>query len=663
MCGFTGYVALEGKRVEQPQQVLTAMSSLLQHRGPDQDGLRVFESCGLAHRRLSVIDLSPAGRQPMANEDQTVWLAYNGEIYNFRELKRNHALAERGHVFASRTDTEVLLHLYEEKGTEALPLLDGMYAFALWDARRRIALLARDPFGVKPLFYARIDGVLWFASEPKALLLAPGYNRRPSLEALFHYLSMGYVPDELSAFEGIRELRPGHLMQIDADSGQVHIERFFDLDYEADGRLDERDAIARSRELLRQAVHRQLVADVPVGVMLSGGMDSSALTAFVRDVRGDSDFHTFSIGFNEPSFDESPYSQQVADHLGTKHHHVCVTPDRVRDLLPKYLAYIDEPYADGSAIPTYLLAGLAKEHVVVLLSGEGGDEVFSGYDTHLAYKFRRWYRAIPAFVRRGVIAPLVSRLPVSHKKLSFEFKAKRFVAGAELDVPTSHFSWREILSQDAKRQILLEWDRFSDFAHSAQYFVEAYRQCAADDELNRLLYTDLSYHLPDDLMIKNDRMTMAHSLEARVPFTDVDLVRFLASVPVRLKLKGRRKKHLLREAMRPDLPREVLEKKKVGLEMPYSQWLLAELRDLAEDYFTPEHLERTGLISGRAVRRLWQEHCEGMADHGRPLWALLNYMMWHEMYIESRDFERYLTTPRPPRPAAPAPQAVNKARS
>jgi len=647
MCGFVGVVKYDDQASPLGEEVLEPMAALLRHRGPDDHGTYWDGTCGLAHQRLSIIDLSVAGRQPMGNEDGSVWIAYNGEVYNFRELRRQFALDQR-HRFISRTDTEVVLHLYEELGQDCFKKLNGMFALALWDRRARRLYLARDPYGIKPLFYMHWGGALWFASEIKALLMAPGFEPKPSLEGLFHYLSFDFVPDSLTAFEGIHELRPGHML-VTGPGMESKDERFFDISYEVRPGMKEREAVQESLRLLTAAVERQLIADVPVGVMLSGGMDSSALTALMAKVRGDSDFHTFSLGFEDDSFDESAYARTVARHLHTQHHEILVTPARVRELLPRYLCYIDEPYADGSAIPTYLLAECAKDYVTVLLSGEGGDEFFSGYDTHLAYKMRRLYRMVPGFVRRGVIAPLVDLLPVSDKKLSFEFKAKRFVRGAEMDTPTSHFAWRAVLSEEVKRQVLREPERFS-FPPSVTYFQQAYAHCKAADELNRLLYVDFSFHLPDDLMIKNDRMTMAHSLEARVPYTDNDLVDFLATVPVGLKLKGMRKKHLLRSALRGMLPPVILNKKKVGLEMPYSRWLREDFRDLSEHYFSPAHLERTGLFAAEGVGSLWEQHLAKRADHGRFLWGLLNFLLWHELYIERRDFRAYLKRPRPARP-------------
>ncbi len=644
MCGFAGILKSD-ESLDPSGRTLDDMVALLRHRGPDASGVYRDSFCSLAHQRLSIIDLSEAGRQPMSNEDGTVWIAFNGEIYNFRELRTRFGL-DRNHCFRSRTDTEVLLHLYEERGIDCLRQLNGMYAFALWDTRTQTLYLARDPFGIKPLFYLRHQGGFYFGSEIKALLAVPGFVPRPSLEGLYHFLAFDYVPGSLTAFQDISELRPGHLLSLRPTHLEPKIERFYDLEYRVAQQMSEGEAVERSRELLTQAVRRQLVGDVPVGVMLSGGMDSSALTALMAEARGNADFHTFSLGFDEPTFDESRYARLVARHFGTRHHEILVTPQKVEALLRKHLGYIDEPYGDGSAIPTYLLAECAKDFVTVLLSGEGGDEFFSGYDTHAAYKVRRLYRRVPAWLRQGMIRPLVDLLPASHRKLALDFKAKRFVRGAELDIPRSHFYWRVVLSEDAKRLVLTEPERFGEYAPSHQFFVDAYARCGAKDELNRLLYVDCCYHLPDDLMIKNDRMTMAHSLEARVPFTDTELVSFLATVPVDFKMRGLQKKHLLRSALKGVLPDEILRKKKVGLEMPYSRWLRRELRDAGEALLSDSRLRSTGLLDPQGVRQLWEEHQALRIDHGRALWGLISYLLWYEMYIEKRDYASFLSVPR-----------------
>jgi asparagine synthase (glutamine-hydrolysing) len=648
MCGFAGFLSWAPEVNGACREALPEMSRVLRHRGPDAAGIHWSGPCGLAHQRLSIIDLSDAGRQPMPNEDGTIWIAYNGETYNFRELRARFGLDQKGHRFRSRTDTEVIIHLYEEIGIDCFRQLNGMYAFALWDNRSGTLHLARDPFGVKPLFYMLTGSGIWFASEIKALLSVPGYDPRPSTEALHHFLGFDYLPGSLTAFENIRELRPGHRLEINSSSREPQITRFYDIEYCIDHAMSEADAIHTSREILERAVERQLIADVPVGVMLSGGMDSSALTALMAKVRDNSHFHTFSIAFEDSSFDESSYGHMVAEKVGTEHHTILVTADKVRELLPHYLCYIDEPYADGSAIPTYLLAATAKDFVTVLLSGEGGDEIFAGYDTHAAYKVRGWYRHIPQPIRKGIRRG-VELLPVSHKKLSLDFKAKRFVRGAELDAPRSHYYWRAVLSEDAKRQLVSESLLNSAFPPSEQFFVETFNSCKASDELSRLLYLDYSFHLPDDLMIKNDRMTMAHSLEARVPFTDQELVGFMATVPVKYKVKGLRTKHLLRSSLNGYLPKAVLKKKKVGLEMPYSRWLRGELHDFAESVLSPMKLKATGLFNGEGVRRLWDEHQAMKVDHGRALWGLINYMLWYDVYIEERNFRSFLSAPREPR--------------
>ncbi|MBN2443779.1 MAG: asparagine synthase (glutamine-hydrolyzing) [Spirochaetales bacterium] len=650
MCGFVGLLNLKSKRNnEQLENIITEMAGFIKHRGPDAFGLYHSGPCFLAHQRLSIIDLSNSGKQPMSNEDKSVWIAYNGETYNFKDLKLDYKLGEKHH-FKSKADTEVIIHLYEELGIDVLKHLNGMYAFALWDDKKKSLLLARDPFGIKPLFYTISGGVLCFASELKALISFPDYTPGPSLEALYHFLSYDYVPDTHTAFAGIKELRPGHMLTISMDHPEPEITRFFDIDYAVDQTMNEADAIDMSLDYLTKGVERQLIADVPVGVMLSGGMDSSALTALMAKIRGNSDFHTFSLAFDDLSFDESPFAKIVADQIGTHHHEIRVTPEKVLDLLPKYLTYIDEPYADGSAIPTFLLAECAKDYITVLLSGEGGDEVYAGYDTYAAYKVRSLYRnLVPGFLRKGVIKPLVHLLPVSDKKLSLEFKAKRFTEGAELDVPTSHFFWRAVLSPDVKREVVSGFDRFKDFHSSEEFFINAYKHCNAKDDLNRLMYLEFSYHLPDDLMIKNDRMTMAHSIEARVPFTDTDLVRFLATVPVKHKMKGMRKKHLLRKGLEGLLPQNILDKKKVGLEMPYSRWFRTELRDLAEDTMSEERLEKTGLFNGKKIRLLWDEHMALKKDHGRFFWGLLNYMLWYDVYIDKHNFKTYQSKVREPR--------------
>jgi asparagine synthase (glutamine-hydrolysing) len=632
MCGICGVLRLGNETAPVEPGLVARMTAVLAHRGPDDSGTYINGRVGLGHRRLAVIDLSRNGHQPMCNEDGSVWITFNGEVYNFRELKKDFRLDERGHVFRSATDTEVLVHLYEELGPAMAAKLNGMFAYAIWDARRQELHLARDPFGVKPLFYTRLADRFLFGSEIKSLLQEAGVSRRPNLQALHDFLTFAYVPGEQTAFAGIHEVPPAHQMAIDKYGG-VTTSRFFDLPFDEDESMSERQAVRRARELLDQAVERQLVADVPVGVLLSGGMDSSTIVALMRRHTSEP-IHTYSIGFEERSFNELPYARLVAEAFGARHREVVVTPAMVRELLPKYLGYIDEPYADGSAIPTYFVCELARREVVVVLSGEGGDEAFAGYETHAAYKAARWLGRIPRWVRQGLIAPLVRALPVSHKKLSLEFKMKRFLGGLDLPPAQAHLWWRIVLTE-AQKYRLYSPAVLEQLIPEApeRHFVEVFGRSGAKDVLNRLLHIDASVFLPDDLMIKNDRMSMAHSLEARVPMTDPDLTAFLSRVPARLKLPRLRKKHILRQAMQGTLPPSVLNKKKVGLEMPYSKWLKNELNDLLMARCAPGRLADVRLFRPEAVGELIDEHMADRWDHGRALWGLLNYMLWHERYI------------------------------
>lgn len=631
MCGICGLLRLGDAPLEPPGDLLDRMTDSLAHRGPDDRGTWVGGKAALGARRLAVIDLSPAGHQPMASADGAVVLVHNGEVYNFRELERRHGLRSR-HAFRSGTDTEVLLHLYRERGMEMVPELNGMFAFALWDDRERALYLVRDRYGIKPLFWQRDGDHLRFASEIKALLVDPRVRRRVSLQALSDYLALGYVPGPQTAFEGIQEVPPGHWMRVGPD-GSTTLRRYWDLRFEEDEALRGDEVAVRALELMDEAVQRRLVSDVPLGVLLSGGLDSSAVAALMsRHLR--EPIRTYTVGFEDASFDERGAARRVAHHLGAIHREVVVTPGMVRELLPAYLRWIDEPYADGSAIPTWYVSALAKEDVTVLLSGEGGDEAFAGYDTHAAFKAAEMGRWVPRGLRTGLLAPLAGLMPVSHRKLSLEFRVKRFLGGLDLSPVDAHLWWRVVLDEQRRRAL------FAPAVLEAmtpeppeRWFREVFDRSGARDTLNRLLHVDSAVFLPDDLMIKNDRMTMAHSLEARVPFTDPELTGYMATVPARLKLPGLRKKHVMREALKGLLPPEIVDRKKIGLEMPYSRWLGGELKDVLLDYCGPERVRSVGLFRPEAVTALVEEHLARRHDHGRPLWALMNFMMWHELYL------------------------------
>ena len=448
MCGICGILRIDPAAERPGEGLITAMAATLVHRGPNDDGIWLDEDVALGFRRLSVIDLSYAGHQPMTNEDGSVVIVFNGEVYNFQELKEKYRLEERGHVFKSRTDTEVLIHLYEEIGLDMIPELNGMYAFAIWDTRSKSLHLVRDRYGIKPFFYQEDGDHFRFGSEIKAIIADDRVARKPSMQALHDFLTFNYIPGTQTAFEGISEVPPGHYMTVTAE-GVITTQRYWDLHFSVDASITEEQAISQSYELMDKALQRRLVADVPIGVFLSGGLDSSTLVALMHK-HVDEPIHTYSVGFEAQSFNELPFARIVAEAFNTKHREVIVTADMVRDMLPKYLSFTDEPYGDGSAIPTYFISELAKDEVVVVLSGEGGDETFAGYDTHAAYNIYKQARKIPAFIRNGVMKPLVNCLPVSDKKLSFEFKAKRFLSGLDLPPEEAHLWWRTVLGEAEK---------------------------------------------------------------------------------------------------------------------------------------------------------------------------------------------------------------------
>ena len=632
MCGICGILRIDSSATAVENKLIDRMTDSLAHRGPDDRGIWSDSLITLGSRRLSVIDLSSAGHMPMSNEDQTVQIVYNGEVYNFQELKEQFALVERGHVFRSRTDTEVLLHLYEELGIEMVNHLNGMYAIAIWDSRLQTLYLIRDHAGIKPLFYQRDNQYFRFGSEIKAILADCRVRRRPSLQALHDFLTFDYVPGPQTAFEDIYEVPPGHWMKVDWE-GRVDVRRYWDVSWEVDESIDEISASHRALDLMDQAIRRQLVADVPVGVMLSGGMDSSTIVALMHRHISEP-IHTFSVGFEDQSFNELPYARIVAKQFGAVQREVVVTPQTVRELLPVYLNFIDEPYADGSAIPTYCVSQIAAKEVVVLLSGEGGDEIFAGYETYAAYQAAKWFKRLPRWVRQMVIAPIVNGLPTSDKKLSLEFKMKRFLGGQDLSPAQAHLWWRIVFSEAQKLELYSDRVREQlTVAPSERFFIEEFNRVQTKEPLSRIMQIDASIFLPDDLMIKNDRMSMAHSLEARVPMTDTNLIRFMAQVPARLKMPRLRKKNIMRRAMQDILPVEILNKKKVGLEMPYSRWFKNELKDLLVQYLGPTRIAERGLFKPQSVQAVVDEHIMGRRDNGRALWGLLNYMVWLDLYI------------------------------
>ncbi|MGH7856780.1 MAG: asparagine synthase (glutamine-hydrolyzing), partial [Candidatus Binatia bacterium] len=554
MCGIAGKLNLDPAEPVAAETV-RAMCAALRHRGPDDDGFLFDGPVGMGMRRLSIIDLS-TGRQPIRNEDGSVWVVYNGEIYNFPELRRS--LEAAGHRFYTATDTEVIVHLYEEHGEDFVERLAGMFAIALWDRRERKLILARDRLGIKPLYY-HLDGRrLLFGSEIKAIL-EDDVDRDLDLQALHDYLSLNYVPGPRSIFRSIRKLPPAHLLVCAA--GRVRLRRYWELRCSTENAGRPVESLCEElHDLLEDTVRGHLLSDVPVGVFLSGGLDSGSLVALASRVTN-GPVRTFSIGFDDPSYDELAEARAVVRKFGTDHHEMIVRPDAVT-LLPALVRAFDEPFADSSAIPVYCVSRLAREHVKVVLSGEGGDEVFGGYETYAAYKIAALYRRLPSLLATQLIPFLVRQLPVSHRRVSFDYKAKRFVEKALLPPVDGHFGWKVIFSEDAKAALYAGGP--NGFESPIGAWREAYARCGSPEPLTRLQHVDLEIYLPDDILVKADRMSMASSLEARVPYLDHRVVEFAASLPASLKVHGLTKKYLLRRTMAPHLPKRIVNGRKRG---------------------------------------------------------------------------------------------------
>ncbi len=619
MCGICGLAVAEAASPPDPL-LLAAMNEAMVHRGPDSEGVVIDGPVGLGARRLSIIDLEH-GDQPIANEDGSIHVVQNGEIYNYRELRRR--LERQGHSFRTQGDTEVLVHLYEERGLEFVHELRGMFALALWDSKRGRLVLARDRFGIKPLYYAQAGGRLSFASELKALLRDPGLSRDLDIDALHAFLAFNSIPAPLTIFRDVRKLPAAHLLVWEA--GTVAVSGYAELRPAPADRLRREPGEqleAELRERLRDSVRAHLVSDVPVGVLLSGGLDSSALAAFAAMESGER-LRTFSIGFEESSFDELERARLIAERYGTDHHELVVRPDAV-ELLPQIVEAFDEPFGDSSALPTYLVSQLAAGEVKVALSGEGGDELFGGYQTYVADMLapRLGFLARPA-------RPLVELLPSSSRKVSFDYRAKRFVRAAHLPPLERHHGWKEIFSPAAREELLCAGGHGSD---PLEPYRERYAKTADAEALARLQDVDLGIYLVDDLLVKTDRASMAHSLETRVPFLDPAVADFAFALPTRHKVRGLRKKVLLRRALAPLLPRAIVHGRKHGFSIPVAAWLRGPMEPFARDVLSPETLKRQGYFRSEAVERLLDGHVARREDYSRQIWGLLAFTLWHERY-------------------------------
>ena len=625
MCGIAGFVDQGDFSAEERTAILTRMCQVIFHRGPDDQGIQVNGPVGLGMRRLSIIDLA-GGHQPMSGEDGTVTIVFNGEIYNFHELHEQ--LKARGHQFKTNSDTESIVHCYEEFSDACVKHLRGMFVFAIWDAKSKTLLLARDRAGKKPLYYTRTArGSFIFGSELKSILEHPDVEREIDLEALDAYVTLGYVPDPLSIFRGIHKLPPGHTLTYSQD--KITLKQYWDFTYEPAPVRTEEAYVEELRVLLEDAVRARLISDVPLGAFLSGGIDSSTVVALMAKLMGQP-VKTFSIGFREDSYNELKYARMTAEKYGTDHHEFFVTPE-ICEIADELVWHFDEPFADPSAIPTYMVSKLAREHVTVALSGDGGDELFGGYERYLVERNRRMFAQLPKAFRENVMHPLSMRLPHGARGRNLLHNLALDPVHRYLDSVSVFTSMNRSLlySADFKRDLENEHSATASFLDHAS-------KVKTGADLDLLLYTDSKTYLPGDILTKVDRMSMAASLETRAPLLDQKLIDFVTRIPAALKIVGNETKYILKKAVKGLVPEEIMTRPKQGFGLPLAKWINQELRGRIRDTLTEPITRQRGYFEPSYIKVLLDEHERGRRDHSYSLWALLMLELWHRQFLDAK---------------------------
>jgi asparagine synthase (glutamine-hydrolysing) len=634
MCGIAG-ILYEHEAPPDARAAIGRMTSALTHRGPDECGYHVDGRAALGHRRLSIIDLA-TGQQPMYNEDHTICVVFNGEIYNFAEIRAQ--LVRAGHGFRTNSDTETIIHAYEEWGEDCVTRFRGMFAFALRDVTNDRLFLARDRFGKKPIFYASYNGRFVFGSEMKAILTDRGFVRRIDEEALASYFMFSYIPAPLTIFEGIRKLQPGHVLTV--SGGRVTERQYWDLSFRPDRSRSEADFVEEFKHRMAEAVRLRLISEVPLGAFLSGGIDSSAVVAFMAQATPDP-VNTFTIGFaGDTGFfeDERKYARMVAARYRTAHREFEVRPE-LTGIIQRIVHSFDEPFADDGTIPSYFVCKIAREQVTVALSGLGGDEAFGGYERYLGFQLSRWFNRIPKGVRSHVIGPIVDRLPESRSGGYRINHLKRFVRSAGEDEARRYLGFVSKTGGAYRGRLFAASARRSEAAASAveERFLAHYRNADAEDALDRVFYCDVKTYLPDDILALTDRLSMCHSLEVRVPFLDHELFEFSATIPSEMKLHWLKKKHLLKQALPAMLPKPVLTHKKQGFVGPMARWLREDLRSYALEVLSPRHLSRHGLLQPETVGRVLADHFDGRESNDTLIWGLMVFQTWFDSYMDNAD--------------------------
>ncbi len=629
MCGIAGFISTKFSEDEK-LSVVKAMNDPIRHRGPDEDGYFVKGPYAMGMRRLSIIDLS-SGQQPIFNEDRSIGIVFNGEIYNYLELKD--ILIKKGHAFRTHSDTETVVHLYEEFGTAMLDRLNGMFAMALFDLKKQTVLFAVDRTGKKPLYYTYQNGHFLFGSEPKSFFAHPEFRKELNLHALSQYLAHEYVPAPESIYQKVRKIPPGHYFTLSTSAlDQVpETQPYWDLRFEPKFDLSQDECEERIRELLKKAVARRLMSEVPLGVFLSGGLDSSTVVAMMAELMPPKNIKSFSIAFDDPSFDESSYARQIANHFGTDHREETLSPSIMLDIFPAVAQALDEPFADSSIIPTYLLSRFTRKHVTVALGGDGGDELFAGYDTFPAHQLARFYEKVPGFIH-SMVHKTANLLPVSTDNVSFDFKVKKFLSGMNHPKEVRNQVWLGTFSPEVQHELLVSpidqsYERIYSQAISLQ------KNSPAKSYMDHVVYSYFKTYLMNDILVKVDRASMMNSLEVRAPFLDKDVIEFVCRLPDHLKIKGIRTKYILKKAMAKKLPMNIINRPKKGFGVPISGWFKKELKPLLLDEFSPDKIRREGLFNSSVVERILGEHFAGKKDNRKEIWTLLMFQMWKKNYL------------------------------
>ena len=628
MCGIAGLVDFDG--AHPPESLVRAMCTAMCHRGPDDEGVMAIPRQAAPHeprailgnRRLSIIDVA-GGHQPIGNEDGTIWVVQNGEIYNFQALRDR--LEAAGHKLKTHSDTEILVHLYEEMGDEFVRELDGMFALALWDDRRKRLLLARDRFGKKPLLYAEAGGRLWFGSEFQAILADPAVRRDIDYDALDEYLSFMSVPPPLTIYRQIRKLPPASVLVRDAKG--TTITRYWSLEYLPKLRIDEEEAAGEVLRLLTEAVRKRLISEVPLGAFLSGGVDSSAVVAIMAGLIGDR-VKTFAIGFDDPRFNELPHARRVAAQYGCDHHEFEVRP-RAIEVVPTLVRHYGEPYADSSAIPSFYLAKLTRQHVTVALNGDGGDESFAGYGWHLGSRLAERWQGVPAPLRALAEQAASALAPLSSNRRSPIARLSRFMTAASRPRAARYRQWLSVFTPDLKAAIYA-----SPQPRHADPLEAIFAASSSLDAVDAMLRADIEWYLPTDLLVKMDIATMANSLEARSPFLDWHLTEFAARLPSSFKVRGRTSKYILKKAIAHLVPASNMHRAKQGFAVPVGPWLRGELKEYLADHVLGSRFQSRGLFKPAAVQKLFDDHQRGAGDYAHHLWTLLMLELWFREFID-----------------------------